>query len=160
MHLNNEVLHRLSPGLSLWKNPCFRRVWFPETTQHLPSEFQLSQSSADALQIVSHSLQNLATNIPTFALIFLGESDSNASFKLHMKGDVWGSAGHSYTISFHLFPWKSIPVLVWCWRCTAQNQGQHQGSATVSNLKSSCRGTAASNKHCTAITSELRCWEK
>lgn len=35
------------------------------------------------------------------------------SFKLQMKGkDVCGSIGHSYAISFHLFPSvKSIPVL-------------------------------------------------
>lgn len=119
-------------GCLLGKNPLSKGLDFQKTLSICLQNSSSVRISADALQTMSHFLQNLATNIPTFALIFLRESDLNPSFKLQMKGkDVCASTGHSYTISLHLSPTvKSIPVLfsgggdalLRTWNCPAEEQ--------------------------------------
>lgn len=103
-------------GCLLGKNPLSKGLDFQKTLSICLQNSSSVRISADALHIMSHFLQNLATNIPTFAFIFLRQSDLNVTsfIQAAMKGkDVCDSIGHSYTISFHLFPSvKSIPVLL------------------------------------------------
>lgn len=61
----------------LGKNPLSKGLDFQKTLSTCLQNSSSVRISADALQIMSHFLQNLATNIPTFALIFLRESDLN-----------------------------------------------------------------------------------
>lgn len=57
-------------GCLLGKNPLSKGLDFQQTLSICLQNSSSGRISADALQIMSHFLQNLATNIPTFALIF------------------------------------------------------------------------------------------
>lgn len=106
-------------GCLLGKNPLSKGLDFHKTLSICLQNSSSVRISADALQTMSHFLQNLATNIPTFALIFLRESDLNLISFIQTANERRRCLCLYRSLLHHFLPFiphcEIYSCLIFCW---------------------------------------------